>query len=103
MFEKGKPKTGGRKPGVKNKTTAEIREKLQMVLSGMVEHFEEDLEEMNGFKRWQIASSVFKYIMPALSKSDDKVEHSGGYNITVSFEDNEAAPERDNTSENGEV
>lgn len=98
-FIKGRQKTGGRKVGVTNRTTAEIREKVQMVLSDRIESLNDDLDNMDSFKRWTILNSVAKYVLPALNKNDDSVTVSGGYNITVSFEDSEAAPERDNDSE----
>jgi hypothetical protein len=87
MFEKGRAKTGGRKPGVKNKTTAEIREAIQLVLSDKVDVLAEDLTKMSEFKQWTVLNAVAKYVLPTLNKNDDKVEHSGGFNITVSYED----------------
>ncbi|GAA4907051.1 hypothetical protein [Mucilaginibacter defluvii] len=88
-FQKGRAKTGGRKPGVKNKTTQEIRDKIQLVLSNKIEELEADLEQMSEFKQWTILNAVAKYVMPQLSKSDDTVEHSGEINITVSFTDSQ--------------
>ena len=98
-FEKGKQKTGGRKAGVKNKTTAEIRDAIQKVLADKVDVLAEDLQTMSEFRQWTILNAVAKYVLPTLNKNDDSVTVSGGYNITVSFEDSEAAPERDNDSE----
>ncbi|TFF34400.1 hypothetical protein [Mucilaginibacter psychrotolerans] len=87
MFEKGREKTGGRKPGVKNKTTEEIRQAIQLVLSDKVDVLAEDLQAMSEFKQWQILNAVARYVLPALSKAEDKVEHSGEVNIVVTYED----------------
>lgn len=96
-FEKGRPKTGGRKPGVKNKTTQEIRDKIQEILSSNVDELADDLLVMGSFKKWTILNAVAKYVMPQLSKNDDTVEHSGNVNITVSFVHSEINPVKDNT------
>lgn len=88
-FEKGREKTGGRKAGVTNKTTQEIRDKIQKVLSNRVEELDTDLSSMSEFKRWTILNAVAKYVLPALNKNEDTVEHSGQINITVSYSDSD--------------
>ena|ERR1700712_1149064 len=96
-FEKGKAKTGGRAKGVINKTTPEIREAIQKVMSAKIDELESDLEMMNPFQQWMILEKVAKYFMPALNKNEDTVEHSGVIKVTVSFVDG-AAPTGDNDS-----
>jgi len=86
-FEKGRQKTGGRLPGVKNKSTQEIRDAIQKVLADKVDSLAEDLELMSEFKQWTILNAVAKYVLPQLSKSEDTVDHSGEVKITVSFSD----------------
>lgn len=88
-FQKGDPKpvNSGRKKGVKNKSTQEIRDAIQKVLSNKIDELESDLELMSPFNQWQILDKVAKYFMPALSKSDDTLEHSGEIQINVSFTD----------------
>ncbi|WP_428329034.1 hypothetical protein [Mucilaginibacter sp.] len=90
-FEKGKPKTGGRLPGVKNKSTAEIREAIQKVLADKVDELADDLASMNEFKQWTILNAVAKYVLPTLAKNEDTVEYSGEIKITVSFSDGDIA------------
>jgi hypothetical protein len=85
-FEKGKPKTGGRVKGTINKTTPEIREAIQKVMSAKIDELESDLEKMNPFQQWMILEKVAKYFMPALNKNEDTVDHTGEVKITVSFE-----------------
>jgi len=86
-FQKGREKTGGRVKGSKNKTTQEIRDALQKVLSNKIEDLETDLATMSEFKQWTILNSVAKFVLPTLNKNDDKVEHSGEININVNFSD----------------
>jgi len=82
-----KPVNSGRKPGVKNKTTQEIRDAIQKVLAYKVDELADDLTVMNEFKQWTILNAVAKYVLPALNKNEDTVEHSGEVKITVSFSD----------------
>ena len=88
-FEKGVPKpggkTGGRLKGSLNKTTPEIREAIQKVMSSKIDELESDLEKMNPFQQWMILEKVAKYFMPALNKNEDTVEHTGEVKITVCF------------------
>ena len=101
-FEKGKPKpngkTGGRLKGTLNKTTPEIREAIQKVMSAKIDELESDLEKMNAFQQWMILEKVAKYFMPALNKNENAVEHTGEINVTVSFLDshNEVATNTNN-------
>jgi hypothetical protein len=88
-FEPGHAKMGGRQKGTKNKTTIEIKEAIQLVLSDKVDKLAEDLEDMNAFKQWTILNAVAKYVLPTYNKNEDSVEHSGNINIKVSFEDTE--------------
>ncbi len=98
-FEKGKPKTGGRQPGVKNKTTQEIRDAIQLVLADKVDELANDLTTMSEFKQWTILNAVAKYVLPTLAKNEDTVEHSGEINITVSFENGTDNALGDNSNE----
>lgn len=86
-FEKGRAKTGGRMPGVKNKTTEEIKQKIQMVLANKVDELAADLALMPEHKQWQILSAIARYVLPSKVESEGIIDHSGEINITVSFQD----------------
>lgn len=90
-FRKGdkKPANSGRKKGVKNKTTEQIREQIKNVVSNKLDVFEADLATMSPFQQWQILEKVTKYFLPALNKNDDSVEHSGEIKIIVTYGDDE--------------
>ena len=95
-FEKGREKTGGRKPGVKNKTNKEIREAIQMVLSDKVDELADDLLKMDKYKQWTILNAISKFILPTYNKNEDTVEHSGEIKISISFEDDtNSLPKKD--------
>lgn len=84
-FEKGKPKTGGRKKGVKNRTTAEIRQHIQTVIDGQYDKLEADLNSLSPFQRVMMVEKLTKYFLPALNKNDDSINHSGEIKIIVEY------------------
>jgi hypothetical protein len=84
-YEKGKPKTGGRKKGTKNKTTDEIRMMYQMVLSKKVDQLEEHLETMSPFQQWILLDKLSNKVLPNLNKNDDSINHSGEIKIIVEY------------------
>lgn len=98
-----KPVNSGRKPGVKNKTTQEIREAIQKVLADKVDELADDLLLMPEFKQWQILTGVAKYVMPTLAKNENDTTLSGEvkYNVNINFVDtgNDSDPDSDPDSE----
>ncbi|QEC78756.1 hypothetical protein [Mucilaginibacter ginsenosidivorax] len=93
-----KPINSGRKPGVKNKTTQEIRDAIQKVLADKVDELADDLAMMPEFKQWTILSAVAKYVMPTLAKNDNDTTLSGEikYNVNINFVDAHNDPTGDN-------
>jgi septum formation topological specificity factor MinE len=100
-FEKGRAKTGGRVPGVKNKTTEEIKQKIQLVLANKVEELADDLAMMPEHKQWQILSAIARYVLPSKVENEGSVEHSGEvkYNVNINFVDAHSDPSGDNNNE----
>jgi hypothetical protein len=86
-FETGKPKTGGRRKGTKNKTTDEIRKMYQMVLSKKVDQLEDHLDTMSPFQQWMVLDKLSNKVLPNLNDNKETVEHSGEIKINVSFTD----------------
>ena len=62
-----KKKTGGRKKGTPNKTTAEVREILTAVLSDVIdkETILADLKKLDPKDRLQAVDRLLKHILPA--------------------------------------
>ena len=76
-----KQKTGGRKKGTPNKTTAEVREILTAVLSDVIdkETILADLKKLDPKDRLQAVDRLLKHILPApmdelLKLSDDDLD-----------------------------
>ena len=65
--KKGTPKTGGKKPGVVNRTTKEARELLEQVLLGQVDNIKTSLESLmkeSDSKYLDACSKLFTYVLP---------------------------------------
>lgn len=64
---KGK-KTGGRKPGTPNKTSAEVRSKLSKVVSDYYNSktFEEDIADLDPKDRVQVMEKLASYVLPKM-------------------------------------
>lgn len=89
-FKQGKEKTGGRIKGISvNKTTAEIREALQLIYSQNLQRLQEDLDAMGPFQRQQILDKLNSKFLPTLSKSENTNENSGSMTIKVEYGDSD--------------
>jgi len=102
-FVKGKPKTGGRTKGTKNRTTQEMRDFLQKVLDKQLLTLEDDLLTMSVGTRWQIWDKLSSKIMPNLQKSDDTINHSGNIQVSINFEDSLGLNDNDTESEDIDI
>ena len=76
-----KKKTGGRKKGTPNKTTAEVREILTAVLSDVIdkETILADLKKLDPKDRLQAVDRLLKHVLPApmdelLKLTDDDLD-----------------------------
>lgn len=81
------PNPKGRPLGSKNRTTTEIRNFIQQVISGQLDNLEQDLSNMSDFQRWLIWEKVAKFTMPSLTKAEVDNNHNGEMNIVVKYQD----------------
>ncbi len=63
-------KTGGRTKGALNKTTAEIREHYQNLVSDNLEQLKSDLKELEPLARLKIIIELSKFVVPTLKAQD---------------------------------
>lgn len=88
QFKKGQSgNPNGRKKGVKNRTTEEMRVFIQQVVDKNYDRLEEDLDSMNPTNRWLIIQKLSNYFMPTLSKNDNQNNNSGEITIKVEYQD----------------
>ena len=67
-FEKGKPKTGGRRKGTPNKVTESIRQKLLILIDGSFETVKDDLKSLPPQDR---LNTFFRFLEYAIPKPKD--------------------------------
>jgi len=92
-FQKGKPKTGGRKPGRVNKATRDIKEAYRQLIEDNLDNLKtwlEKIAEDNPERAIRILSELSEYVIPKLARTD----HTSGdkplnptFNITVDDSD----------------
>ena len=89
MAGKGQPKTGGRKPGVTNKTTLQAREAIAMFVDNNAHRLEGWLDrvaEESPEKAFQLFQSVIEYHIPKLARTDNTTQLKGDLpSIQVQF------------------
>lgn len=73
-FKKGRKKTGGRKKGSINKTTAAIKEKLTTLVNDLYPVVLEDLEKLEPEER---VSAFIKLLPYVVTKATQKIELTG--------------------------
>jgi hypothetical protein len=69
-------KTGGRKPGSKNKLSFDMREKLNEAANnyGLIDKIFTDLDSLEPRERIKAMTSILPYLMPRLSTLDVEKE-----------------------------
>lgn len=65
-------KFGGRKKGTPNKTTEEIRERFQLLISDNLEKLQKDLATLDPYKRLKYIIELSKFVIPTLKATDIK-------------------------------
>ena len=75
MFQKGRPKTGGRKPGTANRTTAQLRELLTATLEAKLDELPELLEALEPAKQVEALIRLLPYIMPRIQGEADGMKN----------------------------
>ena len=63
-FEKGKPKTGGRTPGVQNKSTTNLKATIEGIVSRSFETIEDDLQGMDARDKIGFILKLIPYLIP---------------------------------------
>ena len=63
-------KTGGRTAGAVNKTTAEIREHYQNLVSNNLEQLDNDLKSLEPLQRLKMIIELSKFVVPTLKATE---------------------------------
>jgi hypothetical protein len=81
-------KTGGRTKGTPNKTTSEIREHYQSLITSNLDLLDNDLKALEPVQRLKMIIELSKFVLPTLKATDltvNEVEDLGFKNITVTI------------------
>lgn len=81
-FEKGHKLAKGRPKGVPNKSTAELKETINKIVSISLDNYLEDIEKIrkkDPMKALQLSKDLIDYVMPKMTK----MELSGDINHKV--------------------
>ena len=68
-FETGKPKTGGRAPGVQNKNTTNLKSTIQLIVEKSFLSIESDLQEMESKDRVAFVLKLAEFIIPKMRET----------------------------------
>jgi hypothetical protein len=76
-------KTGGRTKGAVNKTTTEIREHYQKLVSDNLEQLDSDLKSLEPLQRLKMIIELSKFIVPTLKATELTAGAENGFNHVV--------------------
>ena len=83
-------KFGGRQKGTPNKTTNEIREYYQILISNNLEQLQNDLNELEPKERLKIILELSKFVVPTLKAIEMNTESNDSFTpIIFEFSANE--------------
>ena len=69
-FEKGKPKTGGRKPGTPNRVTGDLRQRIQQLLDEQFDNLQADFKALDPKERVNAFIRLLEYTTPKLQRTE---------------------------------
>lgn len=78
-------KFGGRKKGTPNKTTEEIRESFQLLISDNLPQLQKDLKEMDSEKRVKYIIELSKFVVPTLKSTELKGGEEGMSPVVINL------------------
>lgn len=82
-------KFGGRKPGVPNKATSEIRNAIQLIVENNIQQLDNDLATLEPKDRIKAITDLAAFVLPKLKATDlNVIETKEGFTpIEISFKD----------------
>lgn len=86
-------KTGGRTKGAVNKTTTEIREHFQKLVSDNLEQLDNDLKSLEPLQRLKLIIEISKFVVPTLKATELTTDKENGFSPIVINLGNGISPE----------
>lgn len=75
-FEKGRPKSGGRKKGTANAVTKDLRERIRELLESQFEQVAADLAGLDPKDRVHAWLKMSEFVLPKLQRSETVIDFS---------------------------
>lgn len=72
--EKGTPKTGGRKKGTPNKTTAQIKELVVQLVGDNLETFKTEFDKLKADDKISIIKNLLPYVIPKQNETKHSID-----------------------------
>lgn len=72
-FKKGHEKVGGRKKGVQNVATKELRERVTLLIDDLYDLVVTDLKTLTPSERLRSLTQLMEFALPKLQRSEQKV------------------------------
>lgn len=69
-FEKNRRKTGGRKKGIQNKRTEEMRERIRKVMIALEKTLIADIKALKAAERTKLFADLIEYDIPKLTRTE---------------------------------
>jgi hypothetical protein len=84
-FEKGKPKTGGRKSGTPNKTTANLRSLINEFLADNFHAVTQEFDQLETRDKINVYLKLLEFGVPKLTRTQTEVSGVDGNSIVTSI------------------
>lgn len=75
-FEKGKPKSGGRKKGTANAVTKDLRERVRELLESQFEQVADDFAGLDPKDKIHAWLKLTEFVLPKLQRSETVIDFS---------------------------
>lgn len=85
-FEKGIEKVGGRKKGTPNRTTKEMKEMINMIVSGHLENVDDVLSDIQKEDPDKYLSLLFKFMEFVVAKKTDVTSDDEAIKPSINIE-----------------
>ncbi|MCI2228977.1 hypothetical protein MC378_07345 [Polaribacter sp. MSW13] len=93
-------KTGGRKKGVQNKDTSEIRKNFQSLIENNLETLQSDLKQLEPKDRIKAILDLSRFVLPTLKATELSTSTNGNINPVVISLGNGIKPANKNGTDN---
>jgi hypothetical protein len=82
-----KMKTGGRQKGTPNRTTKEIKEAINLIVSNNIDRLQDDIDSLEPKERIKVICDLLNYTIPKLQSIQQNEVETEHHTTTIVFKD----------------